>query len=235
MSKPFVSGSPSPQKPGTCSNQEPGSAKVFGLGLPKTGTTTLGRCLEILGYSHAPYSRRLVHSYLSGNHSEIYEISRDYGAFEDLPWSLMFRALASAYPDAFFVLTRRRSADTWLRSLRRHIRAYPERSEEGEALRNSIFGAAYPWRRRDSTRYVEFYERHNAEVREFFAGHDRFAELCWEEGDEWARLCTYLGTSQPAEEFPLMNPAKRLGRIRQIRVFLGTLLDSDANPGKSPR
>ena len=35
--------------------------KVFGIGCPRTGTTTLLRCMETLGYRHATWNRDLFH------------------------------------------------------------------------------------------------------------------------------------------------------------------------------
>ena len=38
-------------------------SKVFGIGWAKTGTTTLGRCLEILGYNHQTQKLWLAFDY----------------------------------------------------------------------------------------------------------------------------------------------------------------------------
>ncbi len=34
--------------------------KVFGIGLMKTGTSSLGACLNVLGYNHRSYFPKLI-------------------------------------------------------------------------------------------------------------------------------------------------------------------------------
>ena len=51
--------------------------------------------------------------------------------------------------------------------------------------------------------HVEFYHRHNREVREYFRdrGTD-LLEVCWENGDGWGELSKFLGHPTPAVPFP---------------------------------
>jgi hypothetical protein len=44
--------------------------KVFGIDWAKTGTTTLGRCFEILGYNHQGQNLSLVPQIMRGDFSK---------------------------------------------------------------------------------------------------------------------------------------------------------------------
>ena len=62
----------------------------------------------------------LFHEVLAGRVQTALERARDYDAFEDLPWCLLYRELDEAFPGSKFVLTVRSSSEVWLRSYRRH-------------------------------------------------------------------------------------------------------------------
>ena len=117
---------------------------------------------------------------------------------EDLPWPLVYREMAAAFPEAKFALTRRASVDVWLQSQAKHIRGY-------YGMHHKIYGASSPVE--DPEAFRAFYERHVREVRDFFAGTDRLTELCWEDGDAWPQLCGLLGVPVPDVPFPHSNPA----------------------------
>jgi Sulfotransferase domain len=83
----------------------PSHAKVFGVGLSRTGTTSLHYALGFLGYRsiHFPPPHQLR------------ELLNFYDAAVDTPVACVFKELAEAYPDARFVLTVR-DMDSWLAS-----------------------------------------------------------------------------------------------------------------------
>ena len=88
------------------------STKVFGVGWAKTGTTTLGRCFEILGLSHKSQDLNLVR-----NLDQALTVARLYDSFEDWPWPLFYKQLDKRFPGSKFVLTTRNS-NRWLKSYR---------------------------------------------------------------------------------------------------------------------
>ena len=47
------------------------TGKVFGIGLNKTGTSTLGECLVALGYRHRSYSYELVQQLRRGERQAV--------------------------------------------------------------------------------------------------------------------------------------------------------------------
>ncbi len=90
-------------------------AKVFGIGLGKSGTTTLGRCLKVLRFNHfepAELPRRELVSdvRLRDDFSRIKEVVERFDSFEDIPWPCVYKRLDQDYPNSKFILTVRKDA-----------------------------------------------------------------------------------------------------------------------------
>ncbi|MGC4251036.1 MAG: sulfotransferase [Sphingobium sp.] len=177
-----------------------GRPKVFGIGLNKTGTTTLGACFQKLGYRHMGYRRDLLKAYRERRIEPVLEEIDRFESFEDWPYPLMYRELADRYPDAKFVLTVRKSAEVWFDSLARHAR----QSRPLRHARKLAYGYHYPDNARDA--HIAFYRAHNREAQDYLG--ERVRVLCWEDGDQWEQLCGFIGAKVPDEPFPHINAGK---------------------------
>ena len=94
-----------------------GKTKVIGIGLNKTGTTTLGVCMRRLGYRHLSCRRDLLKLYRTGQVDKVMAYMDGFDSFEDWPYPLMYRELWERYGDsARYILTTRASTGVWLRS-----------------------------------------------------------------------------------------------------------------------
>ncbi|MBF4770504.1 hypothetical protein ISU10_22250 [Nocardioides agariphilus] len=176
--------------------------KVFGIGWPKTGTTTLGHCLEILGYSHVGCRLDLVDHLPSGDLAPILDVARAYDSAEDWPWLLLYRELDAAFPGSRFVLTQR-DPEALTRSYRNMVAAQV-RDATLDRRREVLYGFA-PLEASDE-QLVARVKGHNAAARAYFA--DRpgdLLEVDWSRGDGWAELCGFLGHSIPEVPFPRAN------------------------------
>ena len=72
--------------------------KVFGIGLSKTGTSSLQGALEILGYRAAGANRKpLLRQLRSGYVGDVIAQTGGPDAFVDFPYPLMFRELHQHY------------------------------------------------------------------------------------------------------------------------------------------
>jgi sulfotransferase family protein len=199
-------------------------SKVFGIGWAKTGTTTLGSCLEILGYRHQGQNLDLVNDVSAGNFDRIFSVVDRFDVFEDWPWILIYRELDRRYPNSKFILTVR-DTDRWWRSYQNHVATRGARSDIGE-IRKIIYGFADGLQHQQA--YIERYRHHNAEVLDYFA--DRPNDLLvlnWEDGDGWPKLCRFLGKSVPVQALPHANAGSYQPSWRvRFRALL---------PGKRPR
>jgi hypothetical protein len=181
---------------------------VFCVGLTRTGTTSFGDACEVLGFTRRGWwntrdradNHYLLRAWATGHVAHLEKLAKDYDVLEDLPWPLVYREMAEAFPNAKFALTLRASTDVWLESMIKHVAAIG-----GYGMYRKVYGSAEPAIDRDT--FIEFYERHTSEVRAFFAGSDRLIELCWEQGDGWPELCAFLGVPEPDVPFPHANPA----------------------------
>ena len=96
--------------------------KVFGIGFHRTGTSSLGRALEQLGYN---VCGNFIHNETNlGDtlHQRAYDMAERYDAFQDFPWPLLYRELDKRYPGSRFILTTR-NTDAWVRSVLKHVGA----------------------------------------------------------------------------------------------------------------
>lgn len=180
--------------------------KVFGIGYPKTGTTTLGYALRKLGYKHQSYNMELAAQVRQGDYKGAIALTRSYESFDDWPWFLMYQALDQTYPNAKFVLTRRRDSQHYVDSLHRHRvrQGVYEKGFEAPSWWEDVFGYAPTfW---DADKFKSEYDAHNKSVTEHFKDRpDKLLVVSWEEGSGWRELCQFLGRRTPQEPFPHLN------------------------------
>jgi Sulfotransferase domain len=181
--------------------------KVFGIGLGKTGTTTLGRALEILGYDrHVTCDFKLTRAWKEKGLGPIWEVSEHNNNFEDYPWPLIYQDLYEKYPEAKYILTLRPNVDKWYKSLCDHaMRTGPSE------FKKIVYGSYMPHDFEEELKI--FYLDHQRNVESFFKENaaEKLLILCWENGDAWEKLCTFLEKPIPRTSFPHLNqePEKR--------------------------
>ena len=114
--------------------------KIFGIGLSKTGTTSLARALEILGYKTRDYIG--VTKYIAGDLSsvDLQEIDAN-DAFTDTPIPSFYKQLDEKYPNSKFILTTR-NMDDWLRSCKKQFtkRMVERQTEATNQLHTDLYG-----------------------------------------------------------------------------------------------
>lgn len=182
--------------------------KVFGLGLSKTGTSSLGEALNHLGVRtiHFPFDDDTYRKLTNGRVD--LEILDVYQGVVDIPVAPFYRQLDAAYPGSRFVLTVR-DAEPWLRSVELHWELmavwwdrYPEFKRFQEFISMRVYGSVEFSR----DRFLAAYESHVRNVRAYFAGRPETLleiDICGGEG--WATLCPFLGLDVPNAAFPHAN------------------------------
>jgi len=193
---------------------KPDRPQVFCIGFHKTGTTSLGVALEILGYravhgdgrglwSGADEGRGLIAKIDAGDYA--LDTLPLFDAFLDNPYFSIWKQLAEANPEARFVLTLR-SADKWIESC---VRYYGGRRVR--PMREWMFGQyADPASSPVATdKWLAAYNRHNAEILDYFADKPNFLCLNLTEDACWDQLCAFLGELRPKQPFPFLNVTKK--------------------------
>ena len=188
--------------------------KIFGIGLNKTGTGTLGVCGKIFGYRCTSWDRGLLKDVVRRNDfTRVKEVIAEHDLFEDWPWPLIYKELDLMCPGSKFILTVRKDGEAWLKSLKQHsLRTNPLKN-----CRKLAYGYSYV--NGHEKEHLELYARHNENIRSYFKGReDDFIEVCWEKGHGWNELCNFLGQDIPEVDFPHSNKAsdKHAGKIRVL-------------------
>jgi len=207
--------------------------KVIGVGFHKTGTTTLGHCLRLLGYQHESVRKDTFQMYLRGDTESLVRFLEKIDSCEDWPWPLVYKDLYEAYPDAKYILTVRKDPEAWFSSVDRHVK---RGAGSGFKYRKHIYGYQNPSDAKDI--YVEKYLGHNKDVEEFFTERGAsFTKLCWELGDGWNELCRFLDEPVPDVPFPVANkdPGMLHGKLDLGRRALRKTLQTLAAPLGSTR
>jgi|TARA_B100002003_G_scaffold251824_1_gene297905 hypothetical protein len=182
-----------------------GRPKVFGIGFHKTGTSSLGTALSMLGYRVAGVQGAWNQDIAEKAQDIAFSVVDEFDAFEDNPWPLLYRELDEHYPGSKFILTLRPS-DEWIRSVVNHF------GNESTPMRKWIYGVGSPVG--NEAVYLNRYRKHNQDVTAYFAGRDEsLLHMHITKGDGWDKLCEFLGEPIPDGDFPDINKAAHLKRI----------------------
>lgn len=176
------------------------SMKVFGIGLNKTGTTSLHEALTVLGYRSlhwgGPEVRQRVERAAEAR-LPLLEYLPGYDAFSDI-WALSkaFDLLDRQYPGSRFILTTR-DVDGWVDSRIRHVERNRKAREVGQYTGTFLEIEEDLWRAE--------YDAHHARVAAYFRGRGDLLVMRVTDGDGYEVLCPFLDKPIPAQPFPARN------------------------------
>jgi hypothetical protein len=193
-----------------------GGKKVFGIGLSRTGTTSLNDALKILGYNSKHFN--------SGSRICTWPELFLLDATVDTPVSARFESLYYTFPNSKFVYTVR-DVSEWIDSMedfygvkdpsklgdeweKEKFWGTESLKKPGWSLRNgvqlsmiqkSLYANHKNWR----NAYQEFDRR----VKHFFSDKEEnvMLELNIANGEGWEKLCPFLGCEIPNQSFPHTN------------------------------
>ena len=188
-------------------------SKLFGIGFHKTGTTTLDKVYQILGYNACPVRTDLAESLSNGNVEPTFEVVKQFDAFQDNPFPILYKELDQAFPGSKFIMTVR-ADDKWLKSI---VNSF---GKEKTLMRKWIYGKKFGAPKGNEEVYLARYQQHNYEVREYFKNRtEDFLEISWENGDGWEKICSFLNVPIPEIAFPHANKGDYTSK--KSKGFLG--------------
>jgi hypothetical protein len=186
--------------------------KVFGIGLSRTGTTSLNTALCTLGIKsiHFPNDVQTYHELMEAKYD--LTVLKSYQGITDTPVVPIYPQLDKAYPGSKFILTVR-DKEAWLDSVERHwaksgwVRGNPGLytvTAYGYWAFNriSVYGCVVF----DRARFSYVYDVHHRNVRHYFADRRQdllVLDICG--GDGWGPLCKFLDKRVPDVRFPHDN------------------------------
>jgi len=184
--------------------------KVFGIGLSKTGTTSLAQALRLLGFQVLDWLNPLTRELMCEDDLHLFD------AFTDTPAATGFERHYHLFPNSLFIYTVR-PLDSWKQSIMQHWRRHYGVADFGQARQELRLSDRFHYGRQFRNLHHSLYFNHagfeqawlahDVRVRNFF--HDkppgRLLEFNVFAGDGWVRLCKFLGRPVPATPFPWEN------------------------------
>ncbi len=177
--------------------------KIIGIGLQRTGTTSLYRSLIELGIKAAPDSiplfNKLDRIFLS-----------EYDAFMDNPIPLIYRELNEVLTDPKFILTIR-DKNSWLESVQ-WLFEY-ELNKLNRRLRkvaDEIHFAFYGITTFDRKIFSIKWDAYHEDTFNYFENRsDDLLVIDIDKEYDWEQLCTFLNVPIPKKQFPFLNKSMK--------------------------
>lgn len=166
------------------------NGKIFCIGFNKTGTTSLGKSLELLGYRNASFNRIVWNKYYLKNRiDKVLKYTAKFDSLDDLPWlkEEMIPILDKTFPNSKFIhLTR--DEESWKKSL--HTWSYNKFGEHA-----------------DVDNGLKEYRDHSKFVHDYFKDRDKseFLTLDIRDPKGFKKLGDFLGKKTNRDSFPHFN------------------------------
>lgn len=195
--------------------------KIFGIGLSKTGTTSLNSALNMLNLKsiHCPMDDITYSELICGKYD--LAILQEYDAITDIVVSPFYIEFDKTFPNSLFILTVRDKED-WLRSMKIHIEqkllngswlsylkspkdTLSENSFKFARMCSFLHSVNYGCLAYCEERLGRVFDMHIANVKEYFKGTNKLLILDICHGDGWSKLCSFLHKNQPNTPFPHEN------------------------------
>lgn len=211
---------------------------MVGTGFGRTGTLSLKRALERLGFGptyhmdevlRRPSHLRAWVEYARTGRADWGTVFAGFRSTVDFPACVAWRELVELHPGAKVVHTVR-DPDRWWESTRATIYQgrtilphwlrglVPAAGDYAELNERMVWQGLFGGRFLDRDHAIRVFQRHTAEV---VAGLDPERLLVFEVADGWEPLCAFLGVPVPDEPFPHVNDTASMRR-RLTAVRYGT-------------
>lgn len=201
------------------------NTKIFGLGLSKTGTSSLCEALNILGISsiHYPFDEKTFQELRSGNYH--LSILENYQSIVDIPVAPYYAQLDKAFPGSKFILTIR-DMPSWLRSIDKHWELmmkwwdnYPDFKKFHEFIGAVVYGAIDF----NKERFQFVYEMHVRNVLDYFKDRpDDLLVLNIIDGEGWNELGAFLNI--PVTDIPFPHANEWMHKLMEATQEMKTLI-----------
>jgi len=165
-------------------------SKVFCIGYNKTGTTSLGRSLKMLGYKNSSFNKIVWKKYYLNNRiDKVLKYTAKFDSLDDLPWlkEEMIPILDKKFPNSKFIYLIR----------------------EEEAWKKSLNNWSYKKfeKHPDLEKSLEEYKSHKDFVLDYFKkrSEEDFIILDIKDPEGFKKLGLFLGKTTSRDDFPHFN------------------------------
>jgi hypothetical protein len=195
----------------------PAYNKVFGIGLQRTGTTSMTSALNVLGFNSYHFPAQLWDDVDD-------PVLNEYDAFFDNPIPLLYQELDRKCPGSKFILTVR-DENAWQESCHRLFAKHREEWElDSNKYIKEMHIASYGIDHFDEEAFRKAYREHVNEVKSYFR--DRPEDLLIFDiasDDQWEELCPFLNKEVPDQPFPHKHKSGIIAEtLRRTRSMLSS-------------
>lgn len=186
--------------------------KIFGIGLPRTGTTSLYMALNELGI-------HTVHFPFSLYETDHLSVLDQYQGFVDTPIPMLYQKLDKMCPNAGFVLTTR-PVDGWLKSmdwLLKEGRYIWQWKSSYDQFNQEFFGSSDF----DLELYQSRYHTFHQEVFNHFKDRNNLLILDLKIGYGYRELCQFLDIPILSKEYPKGNESRQARWLQKLAYRSG--------------
>jgi len=170
--------------------------KIFGIGLSRTGTLSLATALRELGYKVSHYPKPPLIP-------KLIKVLENYDCACDTPIAIAYKELDKIFPNSKFILTTR-SLESWINSCRNFKHFRVKLSSDQKTVRLLL----YNHNGFHEGKFRRSYIRHHREVKKYFKDRNDLLVMDFTKGDEWKKLCEFLGKEIPNKMFPHKHKSK---------------------------
>ena len=216
--------------------------RVIGAGMGRTGTASLKRALEQLGFGPCHHMEEVVKNpaevptWVKAARGETVDwraFMRPWGSAVDFPAAFYYRDLMTTFPDAKVILSVR-DRDGWYESMRQTIvpalTRFPNRvitphlpyiGSPERVMRDTSFRKDLLVRFSEREHVLKMFDDWNEEARRAVPS-ERL--LVFQAKDGWEPLCAFLGVPVPAVAFPRVNDTAEFRRRVHVATFVSWFL-----------
>lgn len=196
-------------------------SRIFGIGLGRTGTSSLNNALNLLGFDTIHYNTTIK------SIDDVYRIFENYEGYVDVPMASIYKDVDKLYPNSKFILTVR-NAIYWAESVKAYTKEWLKMQKETENMltdemletRNktinflkdygtSIYGDYLPEiidTPKINAILLETYYRHFNQVTKYFEGREEdLLILDVSEQNAFTQLAEFLNREAPQPNMPVRN------------------------------
>ncbi|MDK9557243.1 sulfotransferase [Marinobacter sp. M216] len=203
-----------------------GKVKYFCIGRNKTGTTSLKRAFEDLGFPVGDQRTAEILTgkyYFEGDFQPIIGFCRSAQVFQDVPFSYpeTYKHLDEAFPGSKFILTVRDTPDQWYQSLTRfHSKMFGKDGNLPTTAELKLAPYVWPGFMYNVVRIhgtpeddpynkgimVQHYKKYNDDVLKYFKGRpEDLLVINLAEPRSYDKFVEFLGVDSPYHDFPWEN------------------------------
>lgn len=200
--------------------EQPGALEVICLGLFRTGTNSLKKGLEILGYKNChhffefsdhPEQEEFINKLCKKEKVNLKNLYKYYDCAADVPTALFVEEVFSQYPNALYVANTRET-DSWYASCLETVFFEPCASKPHiECLNEYIWKDYFNDKFGEKEHAIKRFNEHYELIRQTIPKNQLLDNYNVKDG--WEPLCGFLGKVIPKCTFPNSNSASEFRKF----------------------